>query len=65
MTLHLREDTPLDPEKVGALVGSKNSAYKLSPDMRLTRKLRAGESFPDGLALADKMLTELTDLTTR
>ncbi|NRA33363.1 MAG: transcription-repair coupling factor [Polyangiaceae bacterium] len=64
VTLHLREDTPLDPEKVGTLVGSKNSAYKLSPDMRLTRKLRAGESFPDGLALADKMLTELQDLTT-
>jgi transcription-repair coupling factor (superfamily II helicase) len=38
VTLHLREDTPLDPQKVLKLVAQKQSPYKLTPDMRLTRR---------------------------
>lgn len=37
VTLHLREDTPLDPAKIIALVGEPGSPWKLTPDMRLTR----------------------------
>jgi transcription-repair coupling factor (superfamily II helicase) len=59
-TLHLREDTPLDPEKVGRLVAVKKSPYRVTPDMRLTRRAREDESFRDGIELVDRMLTELS-----
>jgi transcription-repair coupling factor (superfamily II helicase) len=60
VTLHLRSDTPLDPIKVGELVGRKKSGYRLSPDGRLTRRAKDDERFGSGLELADKMLNELT-----
>jgi transcription-repair coupling factor (superfamily II helicase) len=60
-TLHLREDTPLDPEKVGRLVVGKKSPYRVTPDMRLTRRAREEESFRDGIDLVDRMLTELSN----
>jgi transcription-repair coupling factor (superfamily II helicase) len=59
VTLHLREDTPLDPEKVTRLVSGKKSLYKVTPDMRLTRRAGDGEGMRDGLQLADRMLSEL------
>jgi transcription-repair coupling factor (superfamily II helicase) len=60
VTLHLRDDTPLDPTKVGQLVAQKKSAYRLSPDGRLTRRALEQEDLSDGLALADRMLNELS-----
>jgi transcription-repair coupling factor (superfamily II helicase) len=59
VTLHLREDTPLDPAKVTRLVQQKGSPYKLSPDMRLSRRAKDGEGFASGLEAADKLLSEL------
>ena len=59
VTLHLAEDTPLDPAKILKLVQGKHSPYKLSPDMRLTRRAREGEAFTSGLEAADKLLSEL------
>jgi transcription-repair coupling factor (superfamily II helicase) len=59
VTLHLRDDTPLDPLKIGALVAQKKSPYRLSPDGRLTRRALEQEELADGLALADRMLNEL------
>ena len=59
VTLHLREDTPLDPAKVGALMGKRNSGYKISPDGRLTRRVHPEENAKDGLELADRVLDEL------
>ena len=38
ITLHLREDTPLDPKKITDLIRAPKSAYRLTPDMRLTRR---------------------------
>jgi len=38
VTLHLREDTPLDPKKITDLIRAPKSAYRLTPDMRLTRR---------------------------
>lgn len=58
-SLHLRGDTPLDPAKIGALVAEKKSPYRLSPDGRLTRRALESEAFSDGLALTDRMLSEL------
>jgi transcription-repair coupling factor (superfamily II helicase) len=59
VTLHLREDTPLDPAKVTALMAKERGVYRLTPDMRLTRRLRDGERFANGLALVDRMLADL------
>jgi transcription-repair coupling factor (superfamily II helicase) len=59
VTLHLREDTPLDPAKVMKLIAGKHSPYKLSPDMRLSRRSREAEAFVSGLEAADKLLSEL------
>jgi transcription-repair coupling factor (superfamily II helicase) len=56
VTLHLREDTPLDPKKVTELVRKTRSPYRLTPDMRLTRRFDGTES---GLANAETVLGEL------
>ncbi|MCC7537447.1 MAG: transcription-repair coupling factor [Deltaproteobacteria bacterium] len=58
VVLHLRADTPLDPKKVMALVGAKGSPWRLSPDMKLTR--RTGET--SGLDGADRAMRELAPL---
>jgi transcription-repair coupling factor (superfamily II helicase) len=60
VVLHLRNDTPLDPLKLSALVSAKKSAYRLSPDGRLTRRARDNEALADGLVLLDKTLHELS-----
>ena len=59
VSLHLRDDTPLDPLKIGELVGKKKSPWRISPEGRLTRRAAEGESFPNGVALADHALEEL------
>ncbi len=60
VTLHLRDDTPLDPHKILKLVQVKHSPFKLSPDMRLTRKAKDSEVFGSGLEITDKLLAELS-----
>ena len=57
VTLHLREDTPLDPRKILDLVRRPRSPYRLTPDMRLTRRFEGDES---SLGNAEKLLQELT-----
>jgi transcription-repair coupling factor (superfamily II helicase) len=59
VTLHLADDTPLDSAKVMKLVQQKGSVYKLSPDMRLSRKTKDTEPFVSGLEATDKLLSEL------
>ncbi|HJL44684.1 MAG TPA: TRCF domain-containing protein, partial [Polyangiaceae bacterium LLY-WYZ-15_(1-7)] len=49
VTLHLREDTPLDPAKVIALVGEPRSPWKLTPDMKLTRRFDEDEAAEDAI----------------
>jgi transcription-repair coupling factor (superfamily II helicase) len=56
--LMLADDTPLEPAAVMRLVNSKNSPWKLTPDMRLTRSFTAGER-EQRLALAKQLLTHL------
>jgi len=65
VSLHLRDDTPLDPEKVRELVGRKRSPYKLTPDGRLTRRLLETEAAADGLVLAEKTLGELASCVSK
>jgi transcription-repair coupling factor (superfamily II helicase) len=57
VTMHLREDTPLDPRKILELVKTPRSPYRLTPDMRLSRRFD-GES--NGLANAEALLSELS-----
>ncbi|MEO6600356.1 MAG: TRCF domain-containing protein, partial [Polyangiaceae bacterium] len=59
-TLHLLQDNPLDPQKLAALLASKKTLYRLSPDGRLTRRAGEAEAISDGLVLADRMLDELS-----
>jgi transcription-repair coupling factor (superfamily II helicase) len=59
VTLHLRDDTPLDPAKIAALIRKSRGAWKLTPDMRLTRRFTAGG---DGIANAETALAELASL---
>jgi transcription-repair coupling factor (superfamily II helicase) len=58
VTLHLREDTPLDPARVTALVGRPGSRWKLTPDMKLTFRADAG----DGGDAIDRLEHALTTL---
>ncbi len=59
VTLHLRDDTPLDPVKIGKLVASRRDVWRVTPDMRLTRRAAPEEAIADGLVLADRLLSEL------
>lgn len=56
VTLHLREDTPLDPKKVTELVRRAKSPYRLTPDMRLTRRF---DGATNGIANAESVLSDL------
>src|SRR5260370_13813395 len=55
---HLRDDTPLDSAKITAMLRASKGAWKLTPDMRLSRRFDdAGEG---ALANAERALAELT-----
>jgi len=58
VTLHLREDTPLDPTKLMPLVGTPGAGWSLSPDMKLTRRYRDDES-GDAVDRVRSLLREL------
>ena len=58
-TLHISDDTPLDIEKVLALVSKKGSPYRMTPDMRLTRRTLENEDLRSGLESADRLLGDL------
>jgi transcription-repair coupling factor (superfamily II helicase) len=61
VTLHLREDTVLDPAKVMAKVALPRSPWRLSPDMKLTRRFGV-ELAGDPLDRLETVLRELEDL---
>ncbi|NUP05644.1 MAG: transcription-repair coupling factor [Polyangiaceae bacterium] len=59
VTIHLAEDTPLEIPKVLALVQAKKSPYKITPDMRITRRISEAEAVKGGLDAADLVIGEL------
>ena len=61
VTLHLREDTPLDPARLMPLVGTPGAGWGLSPDMKLTRRYRDEES-GDAVDRVRSLLRELEPL---
>ncbi len=56
VTLHLKEDTPLDPKKIMDLVRAPRSAYRLTPDMRLSRRF---DGDGNGLIHCETVIAEL------
>ncbi len=58
VTMHLRADTPLDPAKVMALIQQKGSPYRMTPDMRLSRRFTDEQG--DGLRNAEAVLFDLS-----
>jgi transcription-repair coupling factor (superfamily II helicase) len=60
VTLHLREDTPLDPAKVMERVAEPRSQWKLSPDMKLTCRFDAAGG--DAVDRVEELLRELEQL---
>lgn len=61
VTLHLREDTPLDPGRLMPLVATPGAGWSLSPDMKLTRRYRDDESV-DAVDRIRALLRELSSL---
>ena len=61
VTLHLREDTPLDPAKLMPLVATPGGGWSLSPDMKLTRRYRDEET-GDAVDRVHSLLHELESL---
>lgn len=57
VTLHLRDDTPLDAQKILALVKGKSSPWKITPDMRLTHRF---DGTANGLVNAEATLVLLS-----
>jgi transcription-repair coupling factor (superfamily II helicase) len=58
VTLHLREDTPLDPAKVLAKVSQPKSPWKLTPDLKLVRRF-SPELAGDALDRVEVVLREI------
>ena len=58
VTLHLREDTPIDPAKLMPLVSTPGLGWSLSPDMKLTRRYRDDET-GDAVDRVRSLLVEL------
>ncbi|GAB4213371.1 MAG: transcription-repair coupling factor [Sandaracinaceae bacterium] len=61
VTLHLREDTLLDPAKVMQKVAMPKSPWKLTPDMKLTRRF-APELAGESLDRVEQVLKEVQEL---
>jgi len=64
VTLHLREDTPLDPASLMPLVATPGAGWGLSPDMKLTRRYRDEES-GDAVDRVRSLLRELEPLRSK
>jgi len=58
VTLHLRDDAPLDPIKLTELLRSSAERYRLTPDMRLSRH-NGDNPARDGIEATAKMLSEI------
>jgi len=58
VVIHLRDDSPLDAPKVLELCAGRKSPYRLTPDMRLSRRFDDG----DGVTNAERLLAEIEPL---
>jgi transcription-repair coupling factor (superfamily II helicase) len=63
VTLHLRDDAPIDGPALARLVQTRRGSYRLTPDSKLTRTTGSGERFATGLEALERLLSELAPLT--
>ncbi|MEM9195003.1 MAG: transcription-repair coupling factor [Myxococcota bacterium] len=61
VTLHLSQDTPVDPQKLMPIVASDRAHWKVTPDMRLTRRFD-DEKKHDSITRVETLLKELDPL---
>ncbi|MFO0574977.1 MAG: transcription-repair coupling factor [Polyangia bacterium] len=59
LALALREDTPLDAQKLVKIIGGKQSPWRLTPDQRLVRNWVGDKERSDRLALSKALLGDL------
>ncbi len=59
--LRMREDTPIDPARISALVSNVDSGFRLLPDSSIVARRRAGENVEHGLQLLERVLNELEE----
>jgi transcription-repair coupling factor (superfamily II helicase) len=64
VTLHLRDDTTVDPARLMPLVATPGAGWGLSPDMKLTRRYRDEES-GDAVDRVRSLLRELEPLCSK
>jgi len=64
VTLHLRDDTPLDPAKLTSLIRTTRGQWRLTPDMRLTRRTMPGERLSNGIEATERLLDEARSCVT-
>jgi transcription-repair coupling factor (superfamily II helicase) len=63
VTLHLRDDAPLDAAGLAKIVQTRRATYRLTPDFKLTRLSGVGERFTSSLDAAERLLAELAPYT--
>ena len=59
-TLYLRDDTPLDPQKLALLIKASRVPFRITPDMRLSRRSLPSERFANGIESTERLLDELS-----
>lgn len=62
VTLHLKDDTPLDRSKLQQLLSQPNSPYRITPDRRLSRRRSDSDTAKNSIDLADRVISELSAL---
>jgi transcription-repair coupling factor (superfamily II helicase) len=61
VTLHLREDTPLDTKKITRLALERPDLYRVTPHGQVVRRATERERSAGGLELARRMLHEIAE----
>jgi transcription-repair coupling factor (superfamily II helicase) len=62
VTLHLKDDTPLDRERLRQLLSQPDSPYRISPDRRLSRRRNDDDSAKNSIDLTERVISELSAL---
>lgn len=65
VSCHLATQAPLHPQRLMAAMKQSPATYRLTPDMKLSRKTAAGEAFSDGLDATEQMLAEIASAKER
>jgi transcription-repair coupling factor (superfamily II helicase) len=62
VTLHLKDDTPLDRVKLQQLLSQPSSPYRITPDRRLSRRRSDTDTAKNSVDLAERVVSELSAL---